>query len=78
MPFITTPERYGRKEGRMEGRLDDIETILEVRFPAAISQLMPEIRAIHDPEQLKKIHRAALTATSPEELRKLWASGAEA
>jgi hypothetical protein len=68
VPFITTPERYGR----LEGRLEDIETILEVRFGDAGTQLMPEIRLIRDAEQLKSIHRAAVTAASPEELRKLW------
>jgi hypothetical protein len=66
MPFITTPERYGR--------LEDIQTILEQRFPDSVAQLMPEIRLmINDAEQLKKILRAAVTVASPEELRKLWA-----
>ena len=72
VPFITTPERYGL----IEGRLEDIEAILELRFRDAGTQLMPEIRLINDAEQLKKIHRAAVTVASPEELRKLWAGGA--
>ena len=67
MPFITFPERYGR----IEGRLEDIETILELRFQDAGSQLMPEIRLIKDEEQLKQILRAAATLASPEDLRKL-------
>ncbi len=71
MPFITFPERFGR----LEGRLEDIETILEVRFPDAGARLMPEIRLINDAEQLRKILRAAATVASPEELRKLWAGG---
>ncbi len=73
MPFITTPERYGR----MEGLADGIETILEARFPDASSQLMSEIRQIFDHEQLKKILRAAATVAGPEELRKLWANGSD-
>ena len=72
MPFITTPERYGRIEGRTEAFTESIETILEVRFPAASSQLMSEIRQIHDDQQLKNILRAAANAVDPEELRKLW------
>ena len=36
---------------------------------------MPEIRLIHDEEQLAKILHAAETVASPEELRNLWASG---
>jgi len=71
MPFITMPERYGR----IEGRLEDIETILELRFREAGTELMPEIRLIDDGEQLKKILRAAVTVASPEELRKVWAGG---
>ena len=38
MPFITTPQRYGRAEGRLEG----IEAVLEVRFQDAGLKLMPE------------------------------------
>ena len=76
MPFITTPERYGRAEGLeglAEGLAKGIEAILELRFGDAASQLMPEIRRINDDEQLKKILHAAKTAASPDELRKLWA-----
>ena len=72
MPFINTFEELGMERGRLE----DIEAILEFRFPAATGQLMSEIRQIHDHEQLKKIHLAAATLPSPDELRKLWANGA--
>jgi hypothetical protein len=75
MPFVTTPERFGRAEGRLEGRLEGIEAVLDVRFHDVGVQLMQEIRQIHDPEQLEKILRAAKTVASPEELRKLWAGG---
>jgi hypothetical protein len=76
MPFITTPERMGRREGRAEGRLDGIESVLRVRFPAAVAELMPEIRQIHDPDRLEQILRAAETISGPEELRKLFAEQA--
>ena len=76
MPFITTPERYGRIEGRAKGRLEGIEAVLEVRFQDAGLQLMPEIRLISNPEKLETILQAAKTVDSPEELRKLWADGA--
>jgi hypothetical protein len=69
MPFITTPERYGRAEGRVEG----IEAILELRFRDAATQLMAEIRQINDAELLEKILRAAKTVASPEDFRRLWA-----
>jgi hypothetical protein len=71
MPFIDMFEEIGMRRSRIE----DIETILELRFPAATSQLMSEIRQIHDYEELKKIHRGAVTASNPEELRRLWAGG---
>ena len=75
MPFITTPERFGRIEGRAEAFAESIETILDVRFPAASSQLMSQIRQIDDHEQLKNILRAAATVANPDELRALWANG---
>ena len=77
MPFIDTFEEIGMERGLGKGRLEDIETILELRFPAACNQLMSEIRQIHDHQELKKIHRTALTAASPDELRRLWADRAD-
>ena len=68
MPFINT-----FAEGRDgAGPPEDIETILEARFPEASSQLMSEIRQIPDREQLTKILHAAATVAGPDELRKLW------
>ena len=84
MPFITTPERYGRIEGLTQGlnqgltqaRLEDIEAIVRHRFPDASSQLLSEIRQIQDHEQLKKVLLAAATVADPDELRKVWMNGA--
>ena len=86
MPFIDTFEEIGMERGlkrgmecgRADAFAESIETILEARFPAASGQLMSEIRQVHDHEQLKKIVRAAATAASPDELRKLSASGSDA
>ena len=77
MPFIDTFEKIGMERGRAEASAESIETILEARFPAASSELMSEIRQVHDHEQLKKIVLAAATAASPGELRKLWANGTD-
>jgi hypothetical protein len=77
MPFITTPEHYGRIEGITQGRLEDIEAIVGHRFPDSSSQLMSEIRKIQDHEQLKQILLAAATVPGPDELRKLWTNGAK-
>ncbi len=73
MPFINTFEELWMERGIAES----IETILEHRFPDASSQLMSEIRQVHDNEQLKKILLAAATAASPQELRKSWADDAD-
>lgn len=53
VPFINMFEEIGMQRGRLE----DIEAILELRFPAVASQLMTEIRQINDREELKRIHR---------------------
>ena len=71
MPFITTPERFGRIEGRAEALVKGLEAILRVRFRDAGIQLMSDIRKINDPERPEKILNAAETVAGPEELRKL-------
>jgi hypothetical protein len=47
------------------------KAFLELFFPAAVAEIMPEIRKIRDADQLEKILRAAKTVANPEELRKL-------
>ena len=73
MPFINMFEEIGMERGLAKGRLEDIETILEHRFPEASDRLMSEISQIDDLEQLRRILLAAATAASPDELRKSWA-----
>jgi hypothetical protein len=71
MPFVTTPERVGRRAGMREG----IETALKIRFGDAGTQLMPEIQEIHEEEKLRAILKALEnSATSIEEVRRLWSS----
>ncbi len=77
MPFINTFEEIGMERGVAKARLEDIETILELKFPAASRQLMSEVRQVQDQEELKKILRGAATVSSPEELRKLWNNGSD-
>jgi hypothetical protein len=71
MPFITTPERVGRREGIRLG----IESLLRVRFGEEGVKLMPEIRAIHEEEKLLAILKALETVASIDALRRLWAPG---
>jgi hypothetical protein len=68
MPFVTSIERLARREGIREGS----EVLLRVRFGEEGLQLMPEIREIHEEEQLRAILKTLETAASPEEVRRLW------
>jgi hypothetical protein len=68
MPFITTPERVGRRAGLRLG----IESLLRVRFGEAGLRLMPEIQEIYEEEKLQAILIALETAASPNEVRHLW------
>jgi hypothetical protein len=72
MPFITTPEKVGLRRGMRRG----IESLLRVRFGAEGLQLMPEIQEIHEEEILEAILKALETATSPDEVRRLWSAEA--
>ena len=80
MPFITTPERIGREEGRteglikgrIEGLIKGIEVAVELKFGEAGLRLMPEIQAITDAAKLEAILRAIRTAAGPEDLRRMW------
>ncbi|HYT88164.1 MAG TPA: hypothetical protein VEL76_05555 [Gemmataceae bacterium] len=69
MPFMTTPERLGLEKGLLEG----IEALLEVKFGAEGLKLLPEIRALEDHEALRAVLRVLKTATTTEELRRVWA-----
>jgi hypothetical protein len=71
MPFITSIERVERREGLREG----IESLLRVRFGEEGLKLMPEIREIHEEEKLRAVLKALETATSLDEVRRLWAPG---
>jgi hypothetical protein len=68
MPFITTPERVGRRDGMREG----ISALLEMRFGADGLKLMPEIEEVHEEEKLVAIMQAIKTIESSEDLRRIW------
>ncbi|MCI0458307.1 MAG: hypothetical protein L0Z62_15190 [Gemmataceae bacterium] len=72
MPFMTSFERFARTEELLAG----IELGLELKLGAQGLQLMPEIRQITDIEKLRAIRQAIRTATTPDDLRKVWAPGA--
>jgi hypothetical protein len=69
MPFITTPERIGMQRGLLEG----IEMCLKMKFGAEGLRLMPELRELYDHEKLRAVLHAIETASTPDELRRVWA-----
>ncbi|WP_439628094.1 hypothetical protein [Gemmata sp.] len=58
----TEGETRGRTEGRTEGLLAGIETVLDLRFGAAGSALMPRLRQITDPAALEWLLRESKSA----------------
>ena len=70
MPFITTPEKVGRREGLLRG----IRPLLKMKFGEAGLKLLPEIEHIYEYEKLEAIVDAIETAGTPEDLRKVWMS----
>jgi hypothetical protein len=68
MPYITSVERVGVRRGLRMG----IEALLHVRFGDEGLKLMPEIREIHEEEQLEAILQTLKTAASLEEVRRIW------
>jgi hypothetical protein len=69
MPYVTSIERLARREGMCLG----IESLLRVQFGEEGLKLMPEIHEIHEEETLRAILKALETATSLDEVRRLWA-----
>ncbi|MFN8513081.1 MAG: cytosolic protein [Chloroflexia bacterium] len=75
--YMSYPERVGHAqgviEGRAEGWIESIATALEVKFGAAGLVLIPEIRQIVEPDRLRVILARCMTASSPEEVRAVYA-----
>ncbi len=69
MPYVTSVERLAKEEGLLEG----IEACLKLRFGAPGLQLMPELRELSDVERLRAVLHAIETATSLDDLRRLYA-----
>ena len=74
MPYVTFADRYERKMGRVEGRVEGriegvvkaIETVLKLRFPTAVSALMPRLLEVKDVDRVQHLHEVALTASLDE------------
>lgn len=69
MQFITTPERLGIAQGRRDG----IRSLLKVKFGDEGLALFPEIEEIHDYVVLKEVLDVLETATTLDEVRRVYA-----
>lgn len=61
MPSVTFLEQYTKEQLRVEGRLEAIESVLDVRFPDSTADLMLQVRQVGD---LDKLHELLDTAKS--------------
>jgi len=68
MPFVSTPEFVGLRNGRLEG----IEALLKLKFGEPGLALMPEIRKVYENEKLAEILRGVETVETLEDLRRIW------
>ncbi len=75
MPFVTFAEKVGMEKGLEKGRLEGIETSLDVKFGKEGLKLLPEIRRVQDPKVLRAVLRAIRTASTPDEVRRIWTEG---
>jgi hypothetical protein len=66
-------EFRGLQSGKIAGRLEGLETALDIKFQEAGLALMPELRKIDDPDRLAAILQAVRKAASLDEVRALLA-----
>ena len=60
MPYVTSIERLGHQEGRVQTLREDITDILEVRFGEVPPALRERIQGLQDEAELKRLHRRAV------------------
>lgn len=74
MPYVTFAERYAKEvgkdeglaEGLAEGRREAVQSVLRLRFPAAMSALMPRVLEVRNPDRLQHLVDLAVTGTLDE------------
>ena len=67
MPYVTSVERLARKEGRAEGRREDVIEALEIRFGEIPYAMREAINRVGSAKELKRLHRLAITVKSLDE-----------
>ena len=76
MPFITTPERYGREAGLKEGEIitlrSTLKMILADKFGPAGRRLARGVNAVGNAARLKLMFSAASKAATLDDVRPLF------
>jgi hypothetical protein len=65
----------GLQQGLRQGLLDGLELALELKFGRAGLDLVPELRQIEDAAVLRAVGERLRTATTLDELRRIYATG---
>jgi hypothetical protein len=68
MPYITSVERSGIRQGLLEG----IELGLKLKFGSEGLEILPEISQFHDIEQLRAILKGLETVSTLQQLRQIY------
>ncbi len=64
MPYVTSIQRLGREEGRVEALREDVLDILEARFGEVPFSVREGVNTLADIPRLKALHRLAVTCAS--------------
>ncbi|MCL1469579.1 hypothetical protein [Argonema antarcticum] len=75
MPYITSFERDGIQQGRLQMSRENVIDVLETRFLTVPDALRSSIFAIEDLALLKRLHKRAITVNSVQEFEELLAQG---
>ena len=70
-PYVTSWERFAREEGLCEGLREGIDGVLELKFGPQGREVFNDIGQTSDPEVHRTILRAALKATTLDEVRQV-------
>jgi len=77
MTYITSVEEVGIEKGRAEGLLEGIALGLELKFGAAAEPVIAEVRQISDLALIEAIMAQIKTASSLDDVRRIYASGSD-
>ncbi|MFM7369419.1 MAG: transposase, partial [Sphaerospermopsis kisseleviana] len=74
MPFLTSFEIDGIRQGSLQTSRENVIEILEIRFGNVSDDLKNQINSLEDLQLLKSLHKQAITIASVEDFEQLLAS----